>query len=329
MHFALEIIEAMCEAVGPDMIVSIHLSGDKFVPGGLALADVVEVSCRLAETHLLHYLPISQCNYTASFLTRIPDESYTEGAFVYFVAAIKEATPDIPILAVSRIKHPEHAEQILGGKLADAVIMTRALITDPEPSNKLLEGRRDDIRGCISCNQGCVSMVHADRPTTCLQNPVAGYEQEWGIVTLKPVTEPKRVVIVGDAPAEMEAAIVTAAQGHHVIPLLGQEVRVGGRINLVCQFPKRCRFAEVIRWRLHARAAGSQCLAEHRAKRVSPSANCESRLYGREHADRAVSSGHRSPPESRDAEGVPRPVATSGRMEWSSRRRWYDGTHLG
>ena len=146
LRFALEVTEVVRDAAGPDLIVGMRLSGDEFAPEGLGLDDMVEISQRLAATGLLDYLSISQCNYTTSFPTMIPDESFVEGAFVYLASAIKRAIPALPIFTVGRIKRPEHAEQVLAEGHADVVIMTRALIADPELPNKLLEGRRDDVR---------------------------------------------------------------------------------------------------------------------------------------------------------------------------------------
>ncbi len=250
LRFAFEVIETVRAALGPDRIVGVRLSGDEFAPEGLALPEMVEVARRLAASGLVDYLSISQCNYTTSFPTMIPDESFVEGAFVYLASEIRRAVPTLPIFTVGRIKRAEHAERILAEGHADAVVMTRALIADPALPSKLLAGWPDDVRGCISCNQGCVGMIHADKPMTCLQNPAAGYEATWGLAVPPRTRRPRRVVVVGGGPAGLEAAI-TAAEAGHRVTLLERSDRLGGAINLALRLPKRHDFAEVIRWRQH------------------------------------------------------------------------------
>ena len=248
LRFAMEIIEQVSAEIGPDQVLGFRLSADEFTDGGLTLDDTQEIARRLAATGKVHYLSVSQCNYNPpSFPTMIPDETFPMGAFVYLASGIKEAV-DIPVFAVGRIKDPVQAEQVLADGHADMIIMTRALIADPELPNKAREGRVDDIRLCISCNQGCVGMIHAGKPMTCLQNPAVGYEKEWGVGTTELAPVSRKVVVVGGGPAGMEAARVAAQRGHRVV-LLERSDRLGGQINLVQQLPKRSDFIEVTRWR--------------------------------------------------------------------------------
>ena len=70
--------------------------------------------------------------------------------------------------------------------MADMVAMTRAHIADPEVVNKAKEGRLEDIRECIGCNQGCIDTVFKQMYVGCIHNPAAGEEQTLGMGTLKP-----------------------------------------------------------------------------------------------------------------------------------------------
>ena len=51
---------------------------------------------------------------------------------------------------------PESAEKALEEGKTDFIMFGRALIADPDLPNKLLEGRREDVRPCLFCNQICV-----------------------------------------------------------------------------------------------------------------------------------------------------------------------------
>jgi thioredoxin reductase len=127
--------------------------------------------------------------------------------------------------------------------------MTRAQIADPELANKAKEGRLDDIRPCLGCNQGCISRLYNQRAVTCLGNPAAGREEWLGIGTIKPADQRKNVVIIGGGPAGMEAARVAAMRKHNV-QLFEQKDQLGGQVNLLAKIPIRAEFADLTRWQI-------------------------------------------------------------------------------
>ncbi|NYL65518.1 oxidoreductase, partial [Salmonella enterica] len=66
-----------------------------------------------------------------------------------WVAEIKKAV-SLPVFATARMPHPDVAEDVLAKGKADAVVLTREFIADPEYANKTLEGRVDEIRRCVA-----------------------------------------------------------------------------------------------------------------------------------------------------------------------------------
>src|SRR4051812_41786305 len=126
------------------------------------------------------------------------------------------------------------------------VAMTRQHIADPETVRKLVEGRAEDIRGCISCNQGCLDMLPKGRHIPCVHNPAAGYETELGIGTLHPAPEARDVVVVGGGPAGMKVAETAARRGHDV-RLLERRDDLGGQVRLASAVPGREEVGEVVR----------------------------------------------------------------------------------
>jgi len=54
---------------------------------------------------------------------------------------------------------------------ADACVMTRALICDPEMPNLAAADKVDDIRACIACNQACIGHFHMGFAISCIQHP--------------------------------------------------------------------------------------------------------------------------------------------------------------
>jgi len=172
------------------------------------------------------------------------DMSIPLGAAVYLAAGIKEVVK-LPVFTVLRIKDPLQAEKILVDGHADMVGMCRPLITDPELPRKAREGRLDDIRNCIACNQECRPPM--DRGISCVQNPGAGFEKELGIGTLKPANPKKEVVIIGGGPAGMEAARVAALRGHHV-SLYEKDSELGGQVKIGSKIPTRSEFGDITRY---------------------------------------------------------------------------------
>lgn len=247
LRVALEVIDAVRAAIGSGVVVGMRLSGDEFTDGGLGLEEMKVIAQRLAATGKLDYLSISQSNYHGtSFSTMVPDMSFPLAPFAYLAAGIREVVPNLPIITVARINDPVLAERLLAEGVGDLVGMTRANIADPELPNKAREGRLDEIRPCIACNT-CWQTVISGNPITCLINPRAGRETDWGIGTLTPVDRPKRVVIVGGGPAGLEAGRVLALRGHRVV-LFEREPELGGQVRVAERAPHRGEFGGIARW---------------------------------------------------------------------------------
>ena len=98
------------------------------------------------------------------------------------------------------------------------VAMTRQQIADPETVNKMREGRLDEIRRCIGCNQGCIDRLFAVTHSSCVHNPAAGYELELGIGTLQRAATPSASSSSEPARPGMKAAETAARIGHEVDP---------------------------------------------------------------------------------------------------------------
>jgi len=209
MRFLTETIAAIRKAVGRDFVVGVRFAGDDFTEGGLTLDDAKEIAKALEATGHVDYL------FTCAGLEgsqHIPTMYYPLAPFVYIAAAVKEVV-NLPVVAVGRINDPVIAEQILANHQADIVAMVRALIADPEMPRKAREGRLDEIRKCIGCNEGCVMRTWLIAPLTCAVNPEAGKEKEWAII---PAKEKKRVMVIGGGVAGLETARVAALRGHKV-----------------------------------------------------------------------------------------------------------------
>jgi pyruvate/2-oxoglutarate dehydrogenase complex dihydrolipoamide dehydrogenase (E3) component len=78
-------------------------------------------------------------------------------------------------------------------------------------------------------------------------NAGAGFERSQGDDRLTPVTQPRRVVVIGGGPAGLEAARVAAKRGHSVI-LAEAMPHLGGTLNLAARAPTRQQFGDIVLW---------------------------------------------------------------------------------
>lgn len=248
MRFGGEVLRAVREAVGPDIVVGVRLAGDdeqRYGPG-LGPADAATVAAAYEEAGLVDFVNVSvgiggvgmvRTNYAPHLLG------------VYAAAAVRKALRRTPVFAVHRILTPDEARGILARGEADAVTLVRALIADAEWVAKARDGRDDEIRRCTGINQSCYGNLLQSMPIGCVQNPDVGREEALGHGTLRAAARRKRVVVVGGGPGGLEAAWVAAARGHEVV-LLEREAEPGGAILWAAQLPGREEIAEIVRWRI-------------------------------------------------------------------------------
>lgn len=227
--FALEIVQRIKQKVGDGFPIAFRLSADEYVPGGLSLEES-QVTAQMLEGAGVAVLNVSAGSFeSVPWIMQPP--GLPKGCLVPLAEGIKRVV-NIPVIAVGSINDPGLAEEVLQAGKADLIAMGRALIADPELPRKAAEGRLEDIRPCIRCNQ-CVGRIQSHRHIRCTVNAAVGREAEY---RLSPVREPKRVLVVGGGPAGMEAARVAALRGHRVT-LWEKSHRLGGQLNLAAVPP--------------------------------------------------------------------------------------------
>lgn len=245
-RFLTEILLAVRSVVPSSAAVGLRISADEFVPEGLDVDQMREIAAYVESLGVLDYLSVSQGSY-ARPSTFVPDHSFGPTPFVGLTRAIREVVT-LPLVAVGAIVTPEEAEQILAEGTADLIGMTRAHISDPHLMAKVVTGRRDEVRECILCNEGCFGRLMRGTSISCVQNPAVGFEGVWPEEPVPVVDGPRRVVVVGGGPAGMECAWVAAARGHHVT-LLERAEQVGGALRRDVEDGDRAHWAPVLTWR--------------------------------------------------------------------------------
>jgi 2,4-dienoyl-CoA reductase-like NADH-dependent reductase (Old Yellow Enzyme family) len=232
------------KAIGEGVILGLRISADEDDIGGLDLRSVIEICRQLADEGLVDYINTTMGTMAAlgGSIHVVPPMEIAPAYVAPRAAAIRAAVP-VPVFVAGRINQPQIAESVLAAGQADMCGMTRALIADPDMPRKAREGRADEIRACIGCNQGCIGHFHSGARISCIQNPVDGRELRLAPVPAAP--RPLRVVVAGGGPAGMKAAVTAAEMGHSVTAGRGRAATGGpGAAGAAAARPRRVRRAD-------------------------------------------------------------------------------------
>jgi 2,4-dienoyl-CoA reductase-like NADH-dependent reductase (Old Yellow Enzyme family) len=247
MRLLLQVIDACRIAAGPELALGLRLVGDELLPGGLTLEDTQEIAGVIAETGQIDFFDIDVGSHQNYHVTMSPMYG-AQGYNLPFAAGIRDVVDPIPVLcAPGRLADAGTAEDILQDGYADLVGLGRALISDADWLLKVKEGRTDDIRQCVYCNQYTMGNLYKGLPVSCIQNPAVGKEKVWGKGTLQAADKLKKLVIVGGGAAGMEVARLARLRGHEVT-LYERQESLGGQVKLAAALPRRSEIESVVRW---------------------------------------------------------------------------------
>ena len=224
LRLTLEVIEEVRKVCGEDFIIDVRISGDEYSDGGLNINDMIYVSKQLekAGVDMLHV----SGGTTIARGSSIPAPGTKLGTHSDLSEEIKKYV-HIPVTSVGRILEPWFAEEMIANGKADACMIGRANLCDPEFVNKAMEGRDEDIRPCIGCLR-CLNGIMFGKRVSCTMNPSFELENEDNVPLAE---EKKNILVIGGGPAGMEAAYIAKKRGHHVI-LCEKQGELGGLLRL-------------------------------------------------------------------------------------------------
>ncbi|HKW81788.1 MAG TPA: NADPH-dependent 2,4-dienoyl-CoA reductase [Casimicrobiaceae bacterium] len=239
-RFAVAIVGATRDAVGPDFIIVYRLSMLDLVEGGSTWDEVVALakSVQDAGASIINTGIGWHEARIPTIATMVP-----RAAFTWVTRRLKGAVA-IPLIATNRINDPATAEAVLARGDADMVSMARPFLADADFVAKAEQGRAEEINTCIGCNQACLDEIFERRTATCLVNPYACRETE---LVSRPAATRRRIAVVGAGPAGMACA-ATAAERGHAVSLFDAANAIGGQFNLARRIPGKEEFAETLRY---------------------------------------------------------------------------------
>jgi len=242
-RFIQEVLREVRRRVGDEFPVSLRLSAEEFIKGGYTVEDLkpllpewVKAGADIIHASLgTHGSPAG--------ITSAPIE-YPPGFNVGRAKRIKEIV-NVPVIGVGRFTDLSLADQVIGRGEADLVAFGRQFLADPDFVLKSREGRFEDVRKCIACNQGCIErLILGEGNIRCAINPETGQET---LYPQGPAAVRRKAWVIGGGPAGLTAAMEAARLGHRV-DLFEKEKDWGGQLRYAGKPPFKSVYQEWGEW---------------------------------------------------------------------------------
>ena len=223
MRYPLEVLQAVRQTVGNDMVIEMRVSAQEDTPGGLELEESIQFM-KAAEKYV-DIMHVSRGNiHGFGGVWTIPTYFRDRQLNVAFAERVKKEL-NIPVAVVGNITSLAEAEEIISSGKADIVVMAKAYMADERLIQKSLDGKVDDIRPCTRCDK-CGWHNLYGLSMRCAINPKLGLD----IKTHNTATNPKKVMVIGGGPGGMMAAQTLTDMGHEVT-LYEKTDKLGGLLN--------------------------------------------------------------------------------------------------
>ena len=252
-RFAMDVLQACRQRVGPDFLLGVRYTADEVEQGGISADEGIEIAHKFKASGLVDFVNIirGRIHTDTAMSDVIPLQGAAAAPHLDFAGRIR-AEVGLPTFHAARIPDVATARHAVASGKLDMVGMTRAHMADPHIVQKIIEGREHDIRPCVGATY-CLDRIYQGGEALCIHNPATGRELTMPHV-ITPAGTAKKVVIVGAGPAGLEAARVAATRGHQVTVFEAAD-QPGGQIRLTALNKRRREMIGIIDWRM------AQCAA--------------------------------------------------------------------
>jgi len=230
------LVQQIKRMAGDDFPVCVRISADDFIEGSIDLGESPAVA-KILEQAGADVISVSAGSHETQHLSNDIMRLEEDFKRPLFEAVKKEIA--IPIIVGGGYRNPDSAEKIVADGIADFLGMARSFLADPKWPQKVLAGRVEDIRRCVSCGE-CLYQRGGKftYPQGCSVNAVFARERQWS--TLEPAAVTKKVMVIGGGPAGMETARIASLRGH-AVTLYDKGKELGGQLLLAAAPPGKGR----------------------------------------------------------------------------------------
>ena len=265
-RFAAEIVQTIKAACGQDFPVSLRYSvvsktkglrrgalpGEAYTEVGRDMAES-ELAAKLLQDAGYDMLNCDNGTYDAWYWAH-PPVYMPENCNLADVRHIKHFV-DIPVVCAGRLTPEAAAEAIAAGEM-DGAGFARPFLADQAWVTKLMEDRREDIRPCILCHNGCFNMCHYKgvpndqdlldslHLARCAVNAETMQGKKHYI---RRTERPQTIAIIGGGIGGMEAARVLALRGHRPV-IYERSDRLGGTFIAASAESYKGKLRELLSW---------------------------------------------------------------------------------
>ena len=255
LRFSIEAMRRIRKRIGDRPFLGYRINSTSFWDGDLEIEDIKRIHADFERGIEIDYVSVSAGVHHSWIHTPM---TFEEGWEREYTRAIKTVAKK-PVFLVGRVSHPAVADELVGSGDADAILLARQMIADEQWMTKVKEGRVNDIRRCVAANYCWRAVIRGSR-VQCAYNPVVGREAVWGASSMRKVSSPKRVLVIGAGPAGLEYARVAAARGNAVV-VYEREDQVGGHVRAYGALPNRQQYGTIATW-LAEQATGNGAIVK-------------------------------------------------------------------
>lgn len=242
MRFPERILIAVRKALGSDPLLGVRLNVREDEPGGYDIGGAIDIARRIEALGVVDYVSTTAGSPWGS-PSYIQSHHHRPVEWAPLAGRIRDAIT-LPVIYTGRVTSPAVAERVLANGHADLVGMARAQIADADLLTKARTGRESQIRPCVGGNECISRRIVENTPFSCAVNPVAGREAR---DAPPPVSEPRRILVVGGGPAGLEFSGAARERGHDVVLWEAQD-RLGGQLRTASQCPGYDDYRSYLDW---------------------------------------------------------------------------------
>lgn len=228
MMLAVEIVQGIRKACGPDFTIGYTMCYNDWLPGGSNFEDTMAFAIKL-EREGIDFIDFqTEGTYETFTLEQCAAGARRQPKGIFQTVKEFKKVLHVPISCRAAGEYDSKVwEEAVKNGYVDAIRAAKAHLAEPALASKILKGKEEDVRPCIRCLNCLDSAVVKHMALNCSVNSGCAHGEE----EIRKADTMKKVLVIGGGPAGLEAARVAALRGHQVT-LWEKEDHLGGNLYI-------------------------------------------------------------------------------------------------